>query len=111
MLRPLRASISDETTSMVMVYQSCLHSRSAPQNNYVTVVALTAVGYDYVLTFSDEITYIWSKPWTWVSTLFVLVRYFGLLNLTFISLVGSSFLPGPAETYVFILLSFSGTSR
>ncbi|KAF8552060.1 hypothetical protein OG21DRAFT_203068 [Imleria badia] len=48
------------------------------QDNYQTLVILTAVAYDYVLTFSNEIEYIWSKPWTWVSTLFILVRYVGL---------------------------------
>ncbi|KAN0092676.1 hypothetical protein V8E55_003460 [Tylopilus felleus] len=70
---------------------------SLQQNNCVTLAVLTAVGYDYVLTFSDEIEYIWTKPWTWVSTLFVMVRYAGLYTLVIDSLVGSSFLPGPAK--------------
>ncbi|KAF8128540.1 hypothetical protein EV363DRAFT_1221139 [Boletus edulis] len=51
---------------------------SIVENNYVTLVILTAVGYDYILTFSEEIEYIWNKPWTRVSILFVLVRYLGL---------------------------------
>ncbi|KAF8452685.1 hypothetical protein L210DRAFT_2051569 [Boletus edulis BED1] len=46
---------------------------SIVENNYVTLVILTAVGYDYILTFSEEIEYIWNKPWTRVSILFVLV--------------------------------------
>ncbi|KAI9566849.1 hypothetical protein HD554DRAFT_2315251 [Boletus coccyginus] len=95
------------------------------QNNYVTLAILIAVGYDYVLTISDEIEYLWTKSWTWVSTLFVLVRYCGLYHLAVSALcmcnmkrdvdqtvtpplVGSSFLPGPAETYVFLLPSLSG---
>ncbi|KAF8135139.1 hypothetical protein EV363DRAFT_1322588 [Boletus edulis] len=61
------------------VLQSML--ASFRQNDYVTVTILTTVGYDYVLTFSNEVEYIWSKPWTWVSALFVCVRYFGLCNL------------------------------
>ncbi|KAI9566851.1 hypothetical protein HD554DRAFT_2272914 [Boletus coccyginus] len=78
------------------------------QNNYVTLAILIAVGYDYVLTFSNEIEYFWTKPWTWVSTLFVLVRYCGLYQIVVSALLGSSFLPGPAETYVFLLPSLSG---
>ncbi|KAF8554013.1 hypothetical protein OG21DRAFT_1497329 [Imleria badia] len=82
------------------------------QNDYVTLAILTAVGYDYVLTFSNEIEYIWTKPWTWVSTLFILVRYVGLYTLAWFirvpTLVGSSFLPGPDKTYVFVLPSLSG---
>ncbi|KAN0094509.1 hypothetical protein V8E55_002796, partial [Tylopilus felleus] len=53
-------------------------------NNYVTLVILTAVGYDYILTLWDEIEYIWNKPWSWVSVLFVLVRYFGLCSVTYV---------------------------
>jgi len=77
---------------------------SLQQNDYTTLAILTAVGYDYVLTFSNEIEYIWSKPWTWVSTLFILVRYFGLCCIVIISLVGSSFLPGPAKTCQIIVI-------
>ncbi|KAF8135107.1 hypothetical protein EV363DRAFT_1213141 [Boletus edulis] len=77
------------------------------QNNYVTLAILTAVVYDYVLIFSREIEYIWNKPWTWVSTLFIFVRYVGLYNLIIPTILGSSFLPGPAKTYVFTLSSLS----
>jgi len=69
---------------------------SLQQGDYTTLVVLTAVGYDYILTFSREVEYIWNKPWTSVSTFFVLVRYFGLCAFITLSLVGSSFLPGPA---------------
>ncbi|KAI9566856.1 hypothetical protein HD554DRAFT_2174021 [Boletus coccyginus] len=79
-----------------------------------TVVILISVGYDYGLTFSREIKYVWTKSWTWVSTLFVLVRYCGLYHLAASMLrmfdiqrdvdqivtpplEGSSFLPGPAK--------------
>jgi len=48
------------------------------QNNYITLAVATAVLYDYILTFSRELDYIWCRPWTWVSTLFVVVRYVGL---------------------------------
>ncbi|KAN0092668.1 hypothetical protein V8E55_003452 [Tylopilus felleus] len=64
------------------------------QNDYLSVAMLTAVGYDYLLTFSDEIEYIWTKPWTWVSTMFVLVRYAGLCSFTTTTILGCSLLPG-----------------
>ncbi|KAF8438420.1 hypothetical protein L210DRAFT_2264257 [Boletus edulis BED1] len=47
-------------------------------NDYTSVVTLTAVIYDYTLTFSGEVDYIWHRPWTCVSTMFVLIRYIGL---------------------------------
>ncbi|KAF8548553.1 hypothetical protein OG21DRAFT_1516190 [Imleria badia] len=72
---------------------------SLQQNNYLTLSIIAAVGYDYVLTFSNEIEYIWSKPWTWVSTLFILVRYSGLCSIMTITLLGSIFLPGPAKVF------------
>ncbi|KAF8547040.1 hypothetical protein OG21DRAFT_1517663 [Imleria badia] len=74
------------------------------QNNYESLAMLIAAAYDYVLTFSDEIEYIWTKSWTWVSTLFILVRYAGLCSFA----LGTSFVPGPPKTYVFDLSSLSG---
>ncbi|KAF8553999.1 hypothetical protein OG21DRAFT_1141071 [Imleria badia] len=68
---------------------------SLQQNDYVNLLVVTAVGYDYILTFSREVEYIWNKPWTVVSTFFVLVRYFGLCAFITLPLVGTSFLPGP----------------
>ncbi|KAG9309449.1 hypothetical protein JVU11DRAFT_10418 [Chiua virens] len=63
--------------------------------DYATIAVLTAVGYDYVLTLPSEINHIWSKPWTRISTLFMLVRYCGLYDLAMCALLGSSFIPGP----------------
>ncbi|KAF8442257.1 hypothetical protein L210DRAFT_3202252 [Boletus edulis BED1] len=65
--------------TMSSAIQSAL--TSLQQNNYVTLAILTVLGYDYALAFSNEIEYIWNKPWTWVSTLYILVRYVGIYNL------------------------------
>ncbi|KAF8552126.1 hypothetical protein OG21DRAFT_177636 [Imleria badia] len=59
------------------------------------VVIITAVGYDYILTFPKEIDYIWRRPWTWVSTLFIIVRYVGPCWAIILSLIGTSLVPGP----------------
>ncbi|KAF8125321.1 hypothetical protein EV363DRAFT_638327 [Boletus edulis] len=64
-------------------------------NNYTSVVIVTAVTYDYFLTLSREIDYVWCKPWTWISTMFVLVRYVGLCWAILSGLIGSTFVPGP----------------
>jgi len=64
-------------------------------NNYFSLAIITAVGYDYILTFSREIEYIWTKPWRRVSTMFVIARYSGLCYAIFSAITGSSFLPGP----------------
>ncbi|KAF8552127.1 hypothetical protein OG21DRAFT_176184 [Imleria badia] len=57
----------------------------------------SAVIYDYVLTFSREVDYIWHRPWTLVSTMFVLVRYLGLSWAILMGLWSTSFVPGPVK--------------
>ncbi|KAF8126692.1 hypothetical protein EV363DRAFT_559280 [Boletus edulis] len=64
-------------------------------NNDVSLVVVTAVAYDYILNFSREVDYIWCKPWTSVSTIFVIVRYIGLCWIMILSLIGTTFIPGP----------------
>lgn len=39
--------------------------------------------YDYLLTFPDEVDYIWRKPWRSGSLLFLWVRYYGLATMVF----------------------------
>jgi len=63
---------------------------------FSSVLTLAAVLYDYVLTFSEEIEYIWMKPWTLVTALFIVVRYAGICCIIATSMVGSSFLSGPS---------------
>ncbi|KAF8838735.1 hypothetical protein BDN67DRAFT_61404 [Paxillus ammoniavirescens] len=69
-------------------------------NDYQSVVIATVVGYDFILTFSDEIEYVWKRPWSWVSMLFIVVRYVGCLGAMLGAFVGSSFVQGPIITYV-----------
>jgi len=72
-------------------------------NDYISLMIVTAVTYDYVLTFSRELHYIWHRPWTWVSTMFLLVRYVGLCGVILISFNGSTFVSGPVVMYAFEL--------
>ncbi|KAF8558534.1 hypothetical protein OG21DRAFT_1068401 [Imleria badia] len=66
-------------------------------NDYISLAIITAVSYDYCLTFSKEVTYIWQRPWTWVSTLFLLIRYGGCLFAIILGLSDTSFIPGPLK--------------
>ncbi|KAF8122318.1 hypothetical protein EV363DRAFT_1555387 [Boletus edulis] len=78
-------------------------------NNYITLVVITAVVYDYVLIFSREIEYVWCKPWTRVSAMFVVVRYIGLCWVLASALIGSTFVPGPLEVSTVVSLLSSWT--
>ncbi|KAN0082779.1 hypothetical protein V8E55_008574 [Tylopilus felleus] len=60
-------------------------------NDYITVAMVTAVTYDYLLTLSREIDYVWHRRWSWVSTLFFVVS----TNASNTFIVGSTFIPGP----------------
>ncbi|KAF8122320.1 hypothetical protein EV363DRAFT_1182945 [Boletus edulis] len=79
-------------------------------NNYITLVIITAVVYDYVLTFSREIEYVWCKPWTRVSAMFVVIRYIGLCWVLASALTGSTFFPGPLEVSTVVYLLGNWTS-
>ncbi|KAG1735944.1 uncharacterized protein EDB91DRAFT_546988 [Suillus paluster] len=46
----------------------------------------TLLVYDFCLTFSDEIWYIWNAPWTVVKVMFLINRYGNLAGQTFIRL-------------------------
>ncbi|KAF8452924.1 hypothetical protein L210DRAFT_3755861 [Boletus edulis BED1] len=75
-------------------------------DNYLSLAAITAVVYDYILTFSREVEYVWCRPWTWVSTMFVIVRYIGLYWIMTAALTGTSFVPGPVEVGKIMFLSY-----
>jgi len=66
-------------------------------SDVITLVIITTVIYDYILTLSSEIEYIWNKPWTIMSTLFLVIRYLGLCGFVVASLMGTSLLPGPEK--------------
>ncbi|KAF9234647.1 hypothetical protein BU15DRAFT_65501 [Melanogaster broomeanus] len=42
--------------------------------DFTCVVVVTAVVYDFILIFPSEIDYVWKRPWSWVSTMFIFVR-------------------------------------
>jgi len=72
--------------------------------DYVSIAIVTVIVYDYVLVFSREIDCVWQRPWTWVSTIYVLVRYFGLSSTILNGVVGTTFMPGPVKMCTAIYL-------
>ncbi|KAI9457555.1 hypothetical protein HD554DRAFT_1770382 [Boletus coccyginus] len=68
--------------------------------DYSPIIIITVVVYDYFLTFSREVDIIWCRRWTWVSTLFVVVRYLGLCWAITLSLAGNTFAPGPVAVSI-----------
>ncbi|KAG2093124.1 uncharacterized protein F5147DRAFT_424749 [Suillus discolor] len=47
-------------------------------NNNVSVAAIALISYEYLLLFCKEIEYVWKRPWSFMSCLYLVVRYFGL---------------------------------
>ncbi|KAF9233812.1 hypothetical protein BU15DRAFT_79735 [Melanogaster broomeanus] len=48
-------------------------------NDYISMTSATVVSHDYILTFSNEVEYVWNRPWTLVSVMYIVLRYLGLL--------------------------------
>ncbi|KIJ51135.1 hypothetical protein M422DRAFT_244314 [Sphaerobolus stellatus SS14] len=48
--------------------------------SYINIVALTLITYDTLITLEDEITLIWKRKFGLVSTLYLLARYFSIVQ-------------------------------
>ncbi|KAF8558549.1 hypothetical protein OG21DRAFT_1070684 [Imleria badia] len=75
--------------------------------NYISIATTTAIVYDYFITLPKEIRYVWDRPWTRVSTLFVVVRYIGLFVVVIEALSGSTFIPGPTSVCTVLVIASS----
>lgn len=47
-------------------------------NNYVSVVTITLICYEYLFLFDKEINFVWKRKWSLMSCLYLIVRYLGL---------------------------------
>ncbi|KAG2143817.1 uncharacterized protein EDB93DRAFT_571093 [Suillus bovinus] len=47
-------------------------------NDYISVITITVVSYEYLLHLDKEIKYVWQRPWSPMSYLYLVVRYLGL---------------------------------
>ncbi|KAG1812807.1 uncharacterized protein BJ212DRAFT_1482879 [Suillus subaureus] len=46
-------------------------------NNNVSVAAIALISYEYLLLLDKEVEYVWKRPWSFMSCLYLVVRYFG----------------------------------
>ncbi|KAH7921191.1 hypothetical protein BV22DRAFT_747719 [Leucogyrophana mollusca] len=56
------------------------------------VAGYTILVWDYILTFADEVRYIWMAPWTLSKALFLVNRYGNLASQTFLHIEETGFL-------------------
>ncbi|KAG1771081.1 hypothetical protein EV702DRAFT_1137855 [Suillus placidus] len=47
-------------------------------NNNGSVLIITLISYEYLLLLDKEVNYVWKRPWSLMSCLYLVVRYFGL---------------------------------
>ncbi|KAF8125305.1 hypothetical protein EV363DRAFT_1299274 [Boletus edulis] len=76
-------------------------SRTTVTHDSANVIGVAIVVYDYNAIFQ---TLSQCKPWTWVSTMFVVVRYFGLCWVMTFALFCTTFIPGPIQTCIVTFL-------
>ncbi|KAH7910976.1 hypothetical protein BJ138DRAFT_1151771 [Hygrophoropsis aurantiaca] len=51
---------------------------------YLRVITVVAVGYDFLLTFGREVEYVFNRPRSLMSLLYVVVRYLGITTIIFL---------------------------
>lgn len=49
-------------------------------SSYLAVTSLAAVVYDWALTFGQEFELVWTKHWSFMSVLYISVRYIGIFS-------------------------------
>ncbi|KIJ59732.1 hypothetical protein HYDPIDRAFT_118238 [Hydnomerulius pinastri MD-312] len=47
--------------------------------DYCSVATITTISYDYLLTFGREVELVWRRPWSLMSSLYVIIRYLGVV--------------------------------
>ncbi|KAG1726652.1 hypothetical protein EDB19DRAFT_1718914 [Suillus lakei] len=47
-------------------------------NNNIAVAIFTLISYEYILQFEKEVKFVWTKPWSMMTYLYLVVRYFGI---------------------------------
>ncbi|KAG1860638.1 hypothetical protein DFJ58DRAFT_269102 [Suillus subalutaceus] len=47
-------------------------------NDSISVALFTVMSYEYLLLLDKEIKYVWKRPWSVMSCLYLVVRYLGL---------------------------------
>ncbi|THU85887.1 hypothetical protein K435DRAFT_805541 [Dendrothele bispora CBS 962.96] len=75
-ISPYKANGLPNLTHMIKVVNSQSELDSVRVENYLFLLAITLLYYDYFLTLDEEINFIWRRRRSWSSWLFFLNRYF-----------------------------------
>jgi len=77
-----RFSLKENMGSTPDVLQQFISDLAANQRNtYSHAAALTFCLYDIILSFSQEVEYVWMSKRSLVTALYLIVRYYGVINL------------------------------
>jgi hypothetical protein len=77
---------------------SQLHTSNPPP---FAAILIALVVYDYMLTLSREIDYVWFSPWNFIKVTFLVQRYLPFVDLIILSIIGAyhSHSPDPQRNY------------
>ncbi|KAF6763179.1 hypothetical protein DFP72DRAFT_1060356 [Ephemerocybe angulata] len=57
------------------------YNRSAPIEGYIIIGCFVILTYDYIITFDQEVNYVWKSPWTIGLPLFYMNRYVPFIDV------------------------------
>lgn len=72
---------------------------------HLAVASFTLVVYDHIITFSQEVTFFWSGPWTTSRILYLSIRYLALTQMSLI-FYGSIVTPNSADVQWLFITDF-----
>jgi len=76
--------------------------------SFLNVVSASLMIFDYLLTLQREIDYVWMRPFSYVSVLFMLVRYMPFFDLSMTLL--QTFVPHPSSHFCITVYRLEGYS-
>ncbi|KAG2075524.1 hypothetical protein BDR04DRAFT_1114711 [Suillus decipiens] len=76
-------------------------------NNNISVAVITLILYDYILQFEKEVTFVWARPRSMMTCLYLAVRYFGIFLALYVVVVSSDGLAPAVDPDLALLWDFS----
>lgn len=79
-------------------------------NNYLSVSTITLILYEYLILLDKEVNYVWKRPWSLMSCLYLVVRYLGLsLSITWACWGGLFYMPETPCYDIHVVLEWGGS--
>ncbi|KAG1717673.1 hypothetical protein EDD22DRAFT_86423 [Suillus occidentalis] len=73
-------------------------------NDNVSVAMITLISYEYLLLLDKEIKYVWKRPWSLMSCLYLVVRYLGLFLALLCGFWGGLLYIPESVSYILVVL-------